>query len=173
MEILTAYVRENAPWKEGEQRAQEDTAPSETQLTQSNQSPPTLAADIQAILTVLGRRTRLFGKGEDQRLNLNHTNLRGADLGGTHLEGVHFGGARLEQALLRGAHLERADLWEADLEGADLGGAHVEEARNLTVEQLASAQTLYQVHLDPPLLEQIREQYPHLLEKPQDQRGRL
>jgi hypothetical protein len=68
IEILTAYVRENASWKEEEHPSQKDRAPNETQLPQSNQAPPKLAPDIQAILTVLGRRTRTYGKGENQRL---------------------------------------------------------------------------------------------------------
>jgi hypothetical protein len=59
MEILTAYVREHAPRKEEEQ---------------NNQLPwgirPKLAADIQAILMVIGRRARTYGKGEDHPLNL-------------------------------------------------------------------------------------------------------
>ena len=37
-------------------------------------------ADIQAILTVLGRRARTYRKGRLQRLDLRQTNLRGADL---------------------------------------------------------------------------------------------
>jgi hypothetical protein len=65
MEVLTAYVREHAPQKEEEQRSQEEV------------SPPKLATDIQAILTVLGRRTRIFGKGEDQFLGLAGTALQG------------------------------------------------------------------------------------------------
>jgi hypothetical protein len=56
MEILTAYVREHASWKEEEQPSQEEISPRETQPAQSNQSLPKLAPDIQAILTVLGRR---------------------------------------------------------------------------------------------------------------------
>jgi hypothetical protein len=108
MEILTTYVRENAPWKEEEQPSDEDTLPSEPQPTQDNQSPPKLATnvqaiqvdgehmilwgshlegedlrnahpklatDIQAILTVLGRRTQTYGDGEDQRLDLTGTDL--------------------------------------------------------------------------------------------------
>jgi hypothetical protein len=40
------------------------------------------------------------------------------------------------------------------------------------VEQLATVKTLYDARLDPPLGEQIQRQYPHLLEKPQDQENR-
>jgi hypothetical protein len=141
MEILTAYVREHAPWKDEAQRSPEKIASHETQLTQSNQLPLKPATDIQAILTVLGRRTRTYGKGEDQhqRLHLGETDLQGgtltrahlevADLWGAHLEGAHLWRAHLEGADLRGAHLERADLVDAYLEHADLRGAYLEEAR--------------------------------------------
>jgi uncharacterized protein YjbI with pentapeptide repeats len=138
MEILTAYVRENASWKEEEQPSQEDIVPSETQPTQSNQSPPKLATDIQAILTVVGRRTRTYGKGEVQPLHLGNTDLRGVLLPGAHLEGgflakAHLEGADLRVAQLEGvnlvrAHLEGADLLSAQLKGAFLMGAHLERA---------------------------------------------
>jgi hypothetical protein len=138
MEILTAYVREHAPWKEEEQRSQETIAPSEMQPTQSNQSPPKPATDIQAILTVLGQRTRTYRKGEDQRINLVSTDLRGAKLQDAHLE------------------------------GASLMGAHLEGAIDLTVEQLATVINLHLAQLDRPLFKQIQQRYPHLLEKPQE-----
>jgi hypothetical protein len=51
--------------------------------------------------------------------------------------------------------MKGADLWEARLQGA----------KNLTVEQLSTVKTLYNAHLDPPLQEQIQQQYPHLLEE--------
>jgi hypothetical protein len=155
MEILTAYVRENAPWQEEEQPSIEETSPSETQPTPSNQLRPKLALDIQAILTVLGRRARTYSKGEDQRLNLARTNLQGVQLRGAHLERADFAHA----------HLEAAVLWDAHLEGAHFDHAHLEGATNLTVEQLATVRTLYGAHLDSLLLEQIRQQHPQLLER--------
>jgi hypothetical protein len=66
MEILTAYVRAHAPRKKEEQRLQEEISSSATQLVQNNQPPPKLATDIQAIPTVLGQRTRTYGKGGDR-----------------------------------------------------------------------------------------------------------
>ncbi len=44
-------------------------------------------ADIQAILTVIGRRGRTFQKGEDERLYLFRTDLVKANLTFAHLEG--------------------------------------------------------------------------------------
>jgi len=220
-----------------------DGSPEEKLPAPQKQPPPRLNADIQAILTVLGRRTRTTGEGKDQQLrngeeyplNLRKTDLRGANLVEAHLQGADLRDVQLEGAILSGAHLQKADLrdvqlegailsgtqlqganlsgaqlegailWgtqlqgtdlrdvqlegailggthlekadlggaqlqEADLtgaqlEGADLSGAHLEGAHGLTVEQLATAETLYNTHLDPPLLEQIRQQSPHLLEQ--------
>jgi Pentapeptide repeats (8 copies) len=95
MEILTAYIRERAPWR-AEQLSQEETP------------PPTLAPDVQAILTVLGRRTRTYGKGEDHPLNLTYTDLRGAYLLEAHLEGALLFKSHLERAYLAGAHRNRS-----------------------------------------------------------------
>jgi hypothetical protein len=77
MEILTAYVRGHAPWEP------RDVDPWEDQRLEDEilQAPP-LAIDIQAILTVLGRRTRTYGKGEDRRLDLSYTDLHEVDLRG-------------------------------------------------------------------------------------------
>jgi hypothetical protein len=66
------------------------------------------------------------------------------------------------EANLKGANLREANLSEAHLEKANLRGA-----TNLTIDQLSTVKTLYKVvGLDSTLFEQVRENYPHLLEKP-------
>ena len=87
MEVLTAYVRERAPRRE--------------QDTQEVAGPPT--TDIQAILTVLGRRETTGKNRRNDPLDLIHTQLVLADL---------------ERADLSGAFLFRADLSGADLSEA-------------------------------------------------------
>jgi hypothetical protein len=109
MEVLTAYVREHAPWPPKD--------------TQSKDSPT-----IQAILTVLGRRVPTQEKGKSESLDLSKTDLREADLEGAHLERAFLVGTHLDGAQLGGAHLERARLEGANLEGANLGGAALEGA---------------------------------------------
>lgn len=107
MEVLTAYVRDNAP--------------AEYPHTVSNDKP---ATDIQAILTVLGRRnteSELFY----QSLDLHKTDLRGADLRRAHLK----------YADLSGADLRRADLNRAALTGVNFDGAHLSGA-NLSLADL-------------------------------------
>ena len=142
MEVLTANVRETAPWPpkppKDAQPSKGDQSPQEEPPTTHEQRPPRPAADIQAILTVLGRRVRGFDPGEDQRLHLADTDLRGADLGNAHLERADLGNAHLERAylvrvhlegaILWNAHLEGVYIWNAHLEGANLSGAHLEEA---------------------------------------------
>jgi uncharacterized protein YjbI with pentapeptide repeats len=92
-----------------------------------------LASDIQAILTVLGRRTRTSGREEDKHLDLARIALRGANLRGAQLERAALAEARLEGADLRGARLERANL-----DGAYLNGAYLKETTGLTVAQLST-----------------------------------
>lgn len=115
MEVLTAYVRERAPGKDG-------------RLAKETQPAPKLAPDIQAVLTVLGRRARSYKKGEDQRLDLRDVNLRRANLRSGNLKGAILSDAHLEEAALSDARLDGAVLREAHLKGADLSGAVLKEA---------------------------------------------
>lgn len=118
MEVLCAYLRERAAWDGERPRA------------------PRLPTDVQAVLTVLGRRTATHEAATALRLDLRRTDLRGADLNGVdlehallleaHLEGATMQGVRLAHADLRGAWLDNADLVEADLRGADLRQAHLD-----------------------------------------------
>jgi Pentapeptide repeats (8 copies) len=117
METLTAFVRERARWKP-------DDLPAYYEGARTDPTEP--ATDIAAALTVIGRRSEVgrdLEKEEGWQLNLNRTDLRGADLLKAHLDGASLRWAHLERAVLRGAHLERAVLTEAHLEGADLGDA--------------------------------------------------
>jgi hypothetical protein len=143
MEVLTAFVREyshgrsNPPWAWVSMLFAKSRLPED----QATPGPP---ADIQAILTVIGRRTRTYRNGETYTLDLGGTNLQGANLGGAQLQGVFLGGAQLQEAALGGAQLQGADLREAQLQGADLQeaqlqGANLTAAQNLTQEQLNGA----------------------------------
>jgi len=121
MEVLTATVRQHARF-----------------IGEPNVTVP---ADIQAILTVLGRRERSFEHGESERLDLSATDLRGgvlisSNLSGANLKSVHFEYAnlsktRLDHALLSDARFDEnsiltdAILRDCDLRGATLRGADV------------------------------------------------
>lgn len=138
MEVLTAYVRKNRRWENHTGSKPED-------------KPRELPIDIQAILTVIGRRSQTYRRGEDHLLDLAGTDLRRANLTNARLEGTHLGMANLEGADLSRAHLEGANLWGVRLEGtnlsgarlrgADLGGTDLRGAESLTREQIGEAVT--------------------------------
>ncbi len=44
------------------------------------------------------------------------------------------------------------------------------KAKYLTIEQLSEVNTLYKAKLDTKIMEQIKEKYPHLLEKPRSEK---
>ena len=105
MEILTAYVREHAPLQFGakttttEKRQPEigSTAPEAEEKTWASQRP---ATDVQAVLTVLGRRT--IGLDTGAPLDLTMTALSGANLKEAHLDGANLFGANLDGQTSKG-----------------------------------------------------------------------
>lgn len=176
MEILCAYIRENgrkpepipddvrAALAKGYGRSKKVDA-----LVKSREEglrPP--RADVQAALTVIGRRTerQRAHESKDQLLDLRGAGLAMADLSGlrfdraifngahleeaqlfrAHLEGALLGGSRLEWAWLIGAHLEGARLIGAHLEGASLDGAHLEGAR--LIEARLEGAMFHQTHVE-------------------------
>lgn len=119
MEVLTAYVRRNAP-------APTEPATEEENKAAIKKGPRT---EIQAILTVLGRRKRDCGREYDWLwLDLNRSDLRGTIFAGAPLERVRFIGAHMEGARSDYAHLEGAYFDIAHMEGAHFDDAYMEEA---------------------------------------------
>lgn len=127
--------------------------------------------DIQAIITVLGRREREFEKN-NQRLILNNISIYNADISNahfenaycfhTHFEYVNSSQTHFEYAKCYNTHFENSICWNAHFEyteciythfeKADFRNAHFENsiclnthfdnAKNLTAEQLSKAKTL-------------------------------
>ena len=138
-EVLTGFVRERAP---RDRKAGGLTSVPELRIR---------APDVQAVLTVLARRTVMRG---DPRLDLRETDLRRADvsgvllqrkaqfqdvnLSGAQLQGADFDGAQLQRARLVGAQLQGAKLSYALLHDADLEGAQLQDA-NLSWANFESA----------------------------------
>ena len=143
IEVLTAYVRQNAPWppKPQKEKDTEEDSPSEPR-------PP---ADIQAILDVLMRReedrvperyrvhidlqdTDLRGaqlrrlERRDGETRFSRTNLREAYFFRADLSWARLTAADLQSAGFVGANLKFADLQEADLQGAYIYGADLQGA---------------------------------------------
>jgi hypothetical protein len=137
MEILTTFVRRTVPWVEP--KPAEQLPLEERPERPEPGEPPSFRSDVQAALTVLGRRRREFEKDPSLRLDLHGTDLRRAYLERAHLEKAHLQGAHLEGAIMSSArlegasltytHLQGADLVYARLDNADLGGADLSGAR--------------------------------------------
>ena len=129
VEILSAYLREHAAWKDN------SSIRRRARKTDEGGGP---RADFQAVATVLGRRAEEHRRLERYRLDLTNVDLRGANLfdvhweraflDGAHFEGADFGGAFLSDATLHDAHLDEAVLIDAHLERAYLLGAHLRGA---------------------------------------------
>ena len=154
MEVLTAYVRQHAYWQAEVARegAKGDGDPSygaegHSDAPLESESPDVSSpapVTVQAVMTVLRRRTRSFRHGEPEPLD-----LRGTRLVETNLQGVNLQGANLQGANLQGANLHRAKLQGANLRSVNLSGAI------LTQEQLEETRsgdenTRLPSHLKPP-----------------------
>jgi hypothetical protein len=101
VEVLSAFVR--------------TTAPSPVEAGKVCPQQP-ISPDVQATLTVLGRR------------DAAHDNSAYVDLENTCLSGAHLNGAQLSHANLAGAHLDRADLGYAHLDHVNLDHADLNHA---------------------------------------------
>lgn len=128
MEVLAAYVREHAAWNYGE------TMPARPR------------ADLQAILTVIGRRHAAFDPSEGH-IDLHGTALARAYLPWAHLERAFLYESNLEGAMLQNANLRGAWLWKASLSEAVLDGAHLEGA-DLTGVAGLTAEQIRRAHID-------------------------
>jgi uncharacterized protein YjbI with pentapeptide repeats len=150
METLRAYVRENAgPPKPPDdviiallqKGIHAEAARNELAAHIRELAPP--AVDIQAAITVIGRRSvaqRDFERTQRAlaqatalsenawRLNLARCNLARADLTGLNLDAVILGGSSLAFANCANADLIGARFDDAHLEGARFMGTHLEKA---------------------------------------------
>jgi uncharacterized protein YjbI with pentapeptide repeats len=153
MEVLTAYVRENAKLKEHPLASCSKGATNRLSEEYSDERGEQLsfreietlianplATDIAAIVTVIRRREWSYEK-RDQKLDLHGANLHGANLHEVHLEGANLFLAHLELAYLEHAHLRGANLNDAHLKGANLIHADLKGA------------TLVLTHLEGAFLE--------------------
>ena len=121
MEVLTAFIREHSR----EQWPPPDTGSSE----QGRLTRP----DVQAAITVVGRRDAERDREYALFIDLTAAHLTSAQLVGARFTGAHLDGADLAGADLTGAYLGGADLNDADLTNARLADA------NLTYAEITGA----------------------------------
>ena len=136
MEVLTAFVRQNAPIIEE----------NESQSPEDQEKLLKLRISIRACLTVIGERK--YPDLENKYIDLTRVNISGFNLKGFNLTLANLTLADLTEANLtlanltladlRGANLTGADLTEANLRGADLTLANLTLA-DLTLADLTGA----------------------------------
>jgi hypothetical protein len=121
VDCLTAYVRMKSVWRQGDQQTIIESDDGRQRI-----DPPLPSLDIQAILTILGRRTTTAGQGENKQLDLHGTDLRRLDLRYANLKHAILDDANVSEADLSYAHLEQAQINNAYLNGTRLYRAHLE-----------------------------------------------
>ena len=124
MEVLSAYIREQAPAIQ----KSEVTAPSRSLAVICESCVTT---DIQAVLTVLGRRKieeRELGSLDLANTNLNQAKLSRARFSAANLNRARLVGSEIVDTNLIGANLSQANLARANLTGANFRDAILFEA---------------------------------------------
>jgi len=120
-EILSSYLREFAAWNS-------DKPHTET-LRLIGRRAFMSASDIQAAIRVLGRKGPYgFNPPFNSPLDLNNTDLEGADLTRTELQYADLRGANLRQAVLEHGNFEGANFTAALLEGVTAGYSYFKTA---------------------------------------------
>jgi hypothetical protein len=118
MEVLTAFVREHSKKEyEGSMRWIADNDEGHA-YPEPKQPEISIAVDVQAALTVIGRRKWAEQEKPHQRIDLRRSFLKRA----------YLNGANLRRALLSNADLTKANLMSADLTEASLWGAKLNDA---------------------------------------------
>ncbi|MEA5624415.1 pentapeptide repeat-containing protein [Nostoc sp. UHCC 0251] len=112
MEILAAFIRENAPVQKYEDESQDSSK---------------LPTDIQTALTVIGRRDS-HKDPVNQKLDLRNTDLSNADLTEANLSRAILVGANLQWVNFTKANLSEADLSITDLCGSIFYEANLQKA---------------------------------------------
>jgi hypothetical protein len=169
MEILTAFVREQSVrWYISSQRWVTDDF-LHTSYLDPVQPEINISVDVQAALTVIGRRKwvdkergKIIDLSESYLkgamlfdANLNNSNLAGINLAGATIYDSNLDSAVLIKAILIGANFGYTKLERARLDEADLTGANLSTSIELTWEQISVA-TIDESTKLPPELEERR-----------------
>jgi uncharacterized protein YjbI with pentapeptide repeats len=137
-----------------------------------------MGAKLQEAVIELGKLSESYLYKADLRhanlrfAQLQNAQLHQADLLAANLFQAKFYNADLSETNLQDANLDSAVLLNADLKGATLNGANLANAnlrgaKNLTLEQLKQARSLYQAQLDSALGDALKTLSPSLFNKPE------
>lgn len=125
VEILSAFIREKCPLDNVASPAgnlEPTSLEEQSEQKTSVSTPKKVGVDIQAAMTVLGRR-KVAQDPPDKSIDLRKVSLPFIEIQGAKLSGAKLIGAYLIEAKLNGAVLDGAKLNGANLHGANLRGA--------------------------------------------------
>ena len=188
MEALTAYVRENSPClteinQSNELRIDIQAICEVLRRRESNyEKRESKIIDLSnAYLKEAKFKGAKFIEANFRNTYFEEVKLIDANLKKATLKEAILKKANLINTTLKEAKLQKADFTEAKLQGANLNGAYLDkaifkqanlcrasfkEAKNLTIDQLSDAKTLFKAKLDKDLLKQVEEKHPNLRKKP-------
>jgi hypothetical protein len=144
MEVLCAYVRENAPASEAPdlpfpQGCKEDTIEEKRKSTSSWRfNGLTPRSDVQLALSVIGRRTsqqvrierdHLTQDGTGYCIDLSRTNLRYADLEYLNFENASFFRSQMQAAFCKSTNFANANFVYSELTGISAADANFSNAK--------------------------------------------
>jgi uncharacterized protein YjbI with pentapeptide repeats len=121
IEVLAAFVREST----GATPADDSDWNAEHHHGNGGDDSPRLETDVQAAMTVIGRRPR---RPERNDVDLSLTDLCGADLSRLNFDGVWFWRAKLRSVKLFDTSLKGANFAWAQLQDAGLADAEMQDA---------------------------------------------
>ena len=123
IETLTSYLRERAPYVPllTETRGISETT-NETdgvdEIAKLLRNVPDLRTDIQAVISVLGRRRFSYGNGEEFRMDFRAVDLTQLEFpAGSNFNGSDFTGSNLKRSILSGVSFASVQFNHAVLEG--------------------------------------------------------
>ena len=122
IEVLTAFVREHAALPADATANDSRAEPEQSGVGIDERATIGPRLDVQTVLTVLGRSRRDWGH---QPLDLQRTDLRGANFERADLQGANLRGANLQFANLSEANFENVNLMEADVGNANFYSARL------------------------------------------------
>ena len=161
MEILTAYVRQNSPWNE---KMADDEEHERKFQPDEDQDLGIISIELQAILSVIGRRNLDYEKGEGRTLGLGGSKLRGGVLSGEGFKGANFLGSDLSYTDLRNGNFQSASFMGADFSVANVDRADFRgiDLLHLDFSQILSAQNPLDAIYDPKYEKFLRKRYAEL-----------
>ncbi len=169
-EILCAYIRTTTNQKGYKPETISQLGTNAPIVTEPN-------IQVKSILDLLFIRTPDYEIYQRSQVNLMYTGLKYAKLENANLQNADLQFAQLQFSELTNTNLQNANLTRCDLQVANFSGsnlqnatfifANLEKARNLTIDQLLKAKTLYRIKLPDGMEAKIRDLKPELLKKPE------